>query len=169
MENTDSNYKKAAPWNLDGVCKPLTRVMLWPRFGEAIGDGVKNSSKVWVGITAVLLLICIGGLLNWMRMSGRGAGNVPRDFVDDDRTGASTRDTANASAQTTDFPPGQLTVHMDKSGPQLGSTMYGLTLEEINHSLDGGLYAELLQNRDLSQHGMTIQREAARHILCPFR
>src|SRR5476651_755861 len=30
---------------------------------------------------------------------------------------------------------------------QVSPTLYGLMTEEINHSYDGGLYAELIQNR----------------------
>ncbi len=37
--------------------------------------------------------------------------------------------------------------------------MYGIFFEDINHAADGGLYAELLQNRDFeynrSPEGMT--------------
>jgi alpha-L-arabinofuranosidase len=43
--------------------------------------------------------------------------------------------------------PGSLTVHLDQPGIPLSPTFYGLMTEEINHSYDGGLYAELLQNR----------------------
>ncbi len=47
-----------------------------------------------------------------------------------------------ANAQT-----GQLTVHADRPGVPISPTLYGLMTEEINHSYDGGLYGELLQNR----------------------
>jgi alpha-L-arabinofuranosidase len=40
-----------------------------------------------------------------------------------------------------------LTVHIDQPGPTVGPMFYGLMTEEINHSYDGGLYAELIQNR----------------------
>jgi alpha-L-arabinofuranosidase len=43
--------------------------------------------------------------------------------------------------------PGSLTVHLDQPGIPLSPTFYGLMTEEINHSYDGGLYAELIQNR----------------------
>ncbi|WP_026128696.1 alpha-L-arabinofuranosidase C-terminal domain-containing protein [Nocardiopsis halophila] len=33
------------------------------------------------------------------------------------------------------------------SGPQISDRMYGIFLEDINHAADGGLYAELVQNR----------------------
>jgi alpha-L-arabinofuranosidase len=49
-----------------------------------------------------------------------------------------------ARAQT---PPGSLTVHVDQPGAAISPTLYGLMTEEINHSYDGGLYAELIQNR----------------------
>ena len=40
-----------------------------------------------------------------------------------------------------------LTIQADKSTAQVSPTLYGLMTEEINHSYDGGLYAELVQNR----------------------
>ena len=43
--------------------------------------------------------------------------------------------------------PPQLTVHADQPGPRISPMLYGLMTEEINHSYDGGLYAELIQNR----------------------
>lgn len=41
----------------------------------------------------------------------------------------------------------QIRVRVDKPGVTISPTFYGLMTEEINHSYDGGLYAELLQNR----------------------
>jgi alpha-N-arabinofuranosidase len=38
-------------------------------------------------------------------------------------------------------------VQADKPGAKIGPLFYGLMTEEINHSYDGGLYAELIQNR----------------------
>ncbi len=34
-----------------------------------------------------------------------------------------------------------------KEGPKINPRMYGIFLEEINHGVDGGLYAELIRNR----------------------
>jgi len=42
---------------------------------------------------------------------------------------------------------GTLNIHVDKPGPKIGPLFYGLMTEEINHSYDGGLYAELIHNR----------------------
>ena len=41
------------------------------------------------------------------------------------------------------------TINIDpsKPGPRLNPRMYGIFLEEINHGVDGGLYAELIRNR----------------------
>lgn len=39
------------------------------------------------------------------------------------------------------------TVDASRSVGQVSPTLYGLMTEEINHSYDGGLYAELIQNR----------------------
>jgi len=43
--------------------------------------------------------------------------------------------------------PGQLTVGVNQPGIRISPTFFGLMTEEINHSYDGGLYAELIQNR----------------------
>ena len=45
--------------------------------------------------------------------------------------------------------PGQLTVQVNKPGIKISPTFFGLMTEEINHAYDGGLYAELIQNRAL--------------------
>ena len=43
--------------------------------------------------------------------------------------------------------PGTLNVDLQHPGIKISPTFYGLMTEEINHSYDGGLYAELIQNR----------------------
>jgi alpha-N-arabinofuranosidase len=43
--------------------------------------------------------------------------------------------------------PGRLTVEVNHPGAKISPMLYGLMTEEINHSYDGGLYAELIQNR----------------------
>jgi len=45
--------------------------------------------------------------------------------------------------------PGQLIVGVNKPGIKISPTFFGLMTEEINHSYDGGLYGELIQNRAL--------------------
>ena len=44
---------------------------------------------------------------------------------------------------------GTATINIDvsKPGPRLNPRMYGILLENLNHAVDGGLYAELIQNR----------------------
>ena len=51
------------------------------------------------------------------------------------------------SARAFAVDPGSITVNGAASGPRIGPLFYGLMTEEINHSYDGGLYAELIQNR----------------------
>jgi alpha-N-arabinofuranosidase len=43
--------------------------------------------------------------------------------------------------------PGTLSVDGSAPGAKIGPLFYGLMTEEINHAYDGGLYAELIQNR----------------------
>ena len=40
-----------------------------------------------------------------------------------------------------------LEIDLSKPGSEIPKDFYGLMTEEINHSYDGGLYAELIQNR----------------------
>src|ERR1043166_2686342 len=40
-----------------------------------------------------------------------------------------------------------LTIEADKPGVQISPTLYGIFFEESNRAGDGGLYAEMLQNR----------------------
>ncbi len=47
--------------------------------------------------------------------------------------------------------PGRLVLDASQPGPAINSTQFGEFLEEINHSGDGGLYAELVRNRDLKE------------------
>ncbi len=47
------------------------------------------------------------------------------------------------------------TVDASRSAGQVSPTLYGLMTEEINHSYDGGLYAELIQNRAFLDNAAT--------------
>ena len=42
--------------------------------------------------------------------------------------------------------PAVLTIHADQEASKVSPTLYGLMTEEINHSYEGGLYAEMVQN-----------------------
>lgn len=41
----------------------------------------------------------------------------------------------------------EISVHSDKSGPEIQPTMWGVFFEDINFAADGGIYAELVKNR----------------------
>ncbi len=43
--------------------------------------------------------------------------------------------------------PYELTVHPDEKVMDISKTLYGLFFEDINHAADGGIYAEMIQNR----------------------
>jgi alpha-L-arabinofuranosidase len=68
--------------------------------------------------------------------------------VDDVRTYAGTLG-AGAIAQLAG--PGRLSIDATQRGATINPTQFGAFLEEINHSGDGGLYAELIRNRDLKE------------------
>ena len=49
---------------------------------------------------------------------------------------------------------GETSIQIDAAAPRVAvnPSMYGIFFEEINHAGDGGLYAELVQNRDFEAH-----------------
>ena len=51
------------------------------------------------------------------------------------------------AAQAQSATPAQLTIDATHIVTPISPTLYGLMTEEINHSYDGGLYAEMIQNR----------------------
>lgn len=55
------------------------------------------------------------------------------------------------SPQTQNVAFGEPLITVDAAAPQraVSPEMYGIFFEEINHAGDGGLYAELIQNRDM--------------------
>jgi alpha-N-arabinofuranosidase len=58
-----------------------------------------------------------------------------------------------------------ITIDLNKRGPAINPRMYGIFLEEINHGVDGGLYAELIRNRGFEDskppEGFTFRPGAA--------
>jgi alpha-L-arabinofuranosidase len=44
-----------------------------------------------------------------------------------------------------------ITVDASKTGPPVAPSMYGIFFEEINHGAEGGLYAEMIQNRSFEE------------------
>ena len=68
----------------------------------------------------------------------------------------------------------QLTIEPARIVSPISPTLYGLMTEEINHSYDGGLYAEMIQNRafhsdwegeppwDLVRRGNAVAKQVSR-------
>lgn len=52
-----------------------------------------------------------------------------------------------------------LTADAEKTTIEMSDTLYGLFFEDINHAADGGLYAELLQNRSFEYEDILNPRE----------
>jgi alpha-L-arabinofuranosidase len=50
----------------------------------------------------------------------------------------------------------ELTVHLDQPGATVSPTLYGAFFEDINRAGDGGLYAELVQNRSFEDNESLI-------------
>src|SRR5690349_4988343 len=54
-----------------------------------------------------------------------------------------------AQAQTT----ATLTIQADQPGVRISSNLFGIFFEEINHAGDGGIYAEMVSNRNFEAPG----------------
>ena len=63
----------------------------------------------------------------------------------------STKTAKTKTSKRIDIDIPTLTVHAAKSGVALSPDLYGVFFEEINHAGDGGLYAELVHNRDFQE------------------
>jgi alpha-N-arabinofuranosidase len=61
---------------------------------------------------------------------------------------------ATALAQSA---PAQLTIDTQDAGTPVSPMLYGLMTEEINHSYDGGLYAELLSNPTFRRNWQSVE------------
>lgn len=59
---------------------------------------------------------------------------------------------AHSDAQASDAVPVTVTVRADAPGKAVSPTLFGVFFEDINFAADGGLYAELVQNRSF-EHG----------------
>src|SRR5688500_7995520 len=55
--------------------------------------------------------------------------------------------TLSVSGRAQPTPAGSITIDASKLGHTISPGMYGIFFEEISHAGDGGLYAELVQNR----------------------
>ncbi len=59
---------------------------------------------------------------------------------------------AHGHLPAADHPASEITVHVDQATVPLPETLYGLFYEDINYAGDGGLYAELVQNRSFEYY-----------------
>ena len=118
-----------------------------------MGDtSVLARRRLWIGVVILAVVVCLaGGWFLWHRSAGATVqATAPMDSVDDPAL-------AGGDDGSGSLPVGKLAVSVDKAGAKIGEGLVGLSLEEINHSLDGGLYAELLQNRDMSQQAAMLR------------
>jgi alpha-L-arabinofuranosidase len=56
-----------------------------------------------------------------------------------------------ATVMSVDIAPSEITVYGKDKVCDVSKTLYGLFFEDINHSADGGIYAELIQNRSFEE------------------
>ena len=64
-----------------------------------------------------------------------------------------------------------LTVHADTQGKPINADLFGIFFEDLNYAADGGLYAELVQNRSFKYSPADNKklRAAYRAGTCPAR
>lgn len=75
-----------------------------------------------------------------------------------------------ATGQSTAIvPAGTITVDASKPGPAIPSNLYGIFFEEISHAGDGGLYAELVQNRGFEDSRLPPMCKLENGFLIPPR
>src|SRR5690349_2465361 len=53
-------------------------------------------------------------------------------------------------------PAARLTVEMDRPGASISPLLYGIFFEEINRAGDGGIYAEMIQNRSFEDAAFPV-------------
>lgn len=61
----------------------------------------------------------------------------------------------------------EIVINLQEKGAVVPSSMYGVFFEEINHAGDGGLYAELVQNRSFEECEMPAGYHVCNHKLIP--
>jgi hypothetical protein len=71
-------------------------------------------------------------------------------------------DAPRAAVSPAASPTARLTIDVAKPGPAISPTMHGLFFEDINYAADGGLYAELVQNRSFEYRDQMFSWSQAR-------
>lgn len=73
---------------------------------------------------------------------------------------------AQTGAQAAEASTASIRVNLAEEGAPVPAGVYGIFMEEINHAFDGGLYAELIQNRSFEEGvlppGMKLVEQAGR-------
>lgn len=86
-----------------------------------------------------------------------GKVNVPQEPIGVFLTAVLSRDgmtvekTFSVSVIPKHIAPCELTIHGDRPTIDISPTLYGLFYEDINHAADGGIYAEMIQNRSFEE------------------
>lgn len=90
-------------------------------------------------------------------ISPEGKVNVPQEPVGVfltavlSRDGLTTEKTFSVSVIPNHLTPCEMTIHGDRPTIDISPTLYGLFYEDINHAADGGIYAEMIQNRSFEE------------------
>lgn len=71
------------------------------------------------------------------------------------------------SCRSTQRSKEEIIINLQERGATISPSMYGVFFEEINHAGDGGLYAELVQNRSFEEKEMPAGFHAEGNKLLP--
>jgi alpha-L-arabinofuranosidase len=110
----------------------------------------RQKTVIALAVFGGIVLIGVGVMFRGFLPNAGPVKIAPRDIPDDAQS-------IDGGASVSNLPAGQLTISFDHPGAAISPALLGLALEEINHGLDGGLYAELLPNRDLSRSGRMLR------------
>ena len=105
------------------------------------------------GLGAAAVLVCVGAAVAQTAPvipAARGRARAEKDSATKAASVAAPVSTSAVSASAVSASVAHLTINPGEIAAPVSPMLYGLMTEEINHSYDGGLYAELVQNRSFS-------------------
>ncbi|MET8862392.1 carbohydrate binding domain-containing protein [Nonomuraea sp. NPDC004580] len=117
---------------------------------EPSGDGVRLKEVAGGKYLEAAAKVRLSALGSVCKLTDAGGGKVT--LTSGDRAvavsgGALVMGTPPARFRVEGYTTGELTVDTRAKGTKVGPDLYGVFYEDINHAADGGLYAELVQNR----------------------
>jgi alpha-L-arabinofuranosidase len=139
----------------------------------ASGDGVTLKDVATGKFLQATERVRLSGTASVFRLEDAGGGKVTVSSGDRNVSisdGKLVMGTEATKFRVEGYLSGKLTVDAKAKGTKVSPNLYGVFYEDINHAADGGLYAELVQNRSFefnavderSYHGLTAWSKAER-------